>query len=193
MELEKLNKEVTEVITSLNDYDFPPLDFSLGKKTNEELIERVKKSERILYDTRKTMKSFRFHIALSLVKDFEHPKNRPYSPKGMSGECGDFVSIRPCGDEYKDNTYLGIYIGDIALGSYATIKEDKVITELSMLNPAIYVPELKKVIFGAESWWGKIKSEEDFRKITNEDIKNVWYVRVLEQMTKSKSEGAEEE
>lgn len=46
-------------------------------------------------------------------------------------------------------------------------------------NPAIFVPELGKIIFGMESWWGRIKSEEELKDITDGDIENVWYVKML--------------
>ncbi len=49
-------------------------------------------------------------------------------------------------------------------------------------NPAIFVPELKKIIYGCESWWGEIESPEDFKEITSDDINNVWYVQLLKAM-----------
>ena len=45
-------------------------------------------------------------------------------------------------------------------------------------NPAIFVPELGKIIFGMESWWGRIKSEEELKDITDGDIENVWHVKM---------------
>lgn len=46
-------------------------------------------------------------------------------------------------------------------------------------NPAIFVFDLNKIIYGCESWWGVIKSEEDLNSISDCDIDNVWYVRAL--------------
>lgn len=185
MEIEKLKEEVIKNITMMKDYSFPPVDFFLSKKTNEELIERLKKAEDVLYNTQKSLRSLNFHLALSLAKGFKHPENKAYNENGISAKCGDLVSIRPCGKEYDNKTYLGFYLGDIALSSMAEIKDNEVVTNFSLHNPAIFVPELKKVIFGAESWWGKIKSEEDFRKISDEDIKNTWYVKALQQISES--------
>lgn len=72
---------------------------------------------------------------------------------------GVFVSIRPCKPEYKDKTYLGLYIGEIAIG--LTVKREdleggnvELTIERTMYNPAIFVFALNKVIFGIESWWG---------------------------------------
>jgi hypothetical protein len=48
-------------------------------------------------------------------------------------------------------------------------------------NPAIFVFELNKIVFGAESWWGVIENEDELKKIkiTQDDIDNVWYVKAL--------------
>ena len=40
------------------------------------------------------------------------------------------------------------------------------------------MPELGKIIFGMESWWGRIKSEEELKDITDGDIENVWHVKM---------------
>ena len=49
-------------------------------------------------------------------------------------------------------------------------------------NPAIYVPELGKIIFGMESWWGIIESPEELKDISDDDISNTWYVKLLQEM-----------
>jgi len=87
--------------------------------------------------------------------------------KGFGAQPGEFVSVRPCGDEHGNKTYLGIYVGDVNIG---------------IPNPCIWVPDLKEYIFGCESWWGRIKSPEQLRQITDADIENVWYVRALREI-----------
>lgn len=52
----------------------------------------------------------------------------------------------------------------------------------TMNNPAIFVPELKKIIYGCESWWKTIQSVDEFSKISNEDINNTWYVKLLQSL-----------
>lgn len=105
-----------------------------------------------------------------------------------SKRVGKLVSVRPCGEEYNKRTYLGIYIGDAAT-SISTIKNDDNTLTLKMTahNPAIFVPELKKVIYGCESWWGVIKSAEDLKNISDADINNVWYVKALKGLTETES------
>ena len=44
------------------------------------------------------------------------------------------------------------------------------------------MPELKRVVYGCESWWHEIESIDEFKKITNEDIENTWYVKLLRAM-----------
>jgi len=105
--------------------------------------------------------------------------------------CGSMVKIRPVVDKgVEAQTYLGIYIGDIAtdvLALFAKDKEDPKSGVLKLLvggnNPAIFVPALRRLVFGYESWWGPIDSPEDAEKmITDEAIQNVPYVKALKQM-----------
>lgn len=109
-----------------------------------------------------------------------------------SSRVGNFVSIRPCADEYGDKTYLGIYLGDmatsIALGYDKSNGQIK--PQFYRHNPAIFVFDLNKIIFGMESWWGEITSEDQLRKITNDDINNVWYVKALGQLSKGDEAGS---
>lgn len=107
---------------------------------------------------------------------------------GFGGKLGDWVSIRPCGDKYGDKTFLGIYLGDLAIDHFIRayeVKETgkKVVEVYGYGNPAIYVPELKEIIMGAASWWGVIKKPEDLKKITDQDIQNVWYVKALKELS----------
>ena len=108
---------------------------------------------------------------------------------------GRLVNIRPCAEEYEDKTYIGLYLGDCALSAHVTHDPDTdVLTiERSFGNPAIYVFELKKVIFGCESWWGVIEKKEDLDKvITDESIQELWYVKALKAMLESDNEDVEE-
>lgn len=109
-----------------------------------------------------------------------------------SSTVGKFVSIRPCAEEYGEKTYLGLYLGDMA--TTVSLGYDKtngqIIPNFYRHNPAIYVFDLKKIIFGMESWWGELESEEQLRKITNDDIDNVWYVKALRQLSSGDETGA---
>ena len=98
--------------------------------------------------------------------------------KGWHSEPGTFVSVRPCGDEFDEKTYLGIFVGDVAIGK-----------TLSLHNPCIWVPDLDQYIFGCESWWGVISNEDELRKITDADIENVWYVRALKALSATDCQG----
>jgi hypothetical protein len=103
-----------------------------------------------------------------------------YKPERFLGpdSAGAWVAIRPCSD---NKTYLGVLLGDIALGIGASYhKESGVLSVMfSHHNPAIWVPDLKKIVFGAESWWGALEKPEDLRQITEADIQSVWYVQAL--------------
>ena len=62
---------------------------------------------------------------------------------------------------------------------------------MTIRNPAMFVPEIGKVIWGAGSWWKIINSVEEFREITNEDINNTWYVQLARAMEKKEDNGKE--
>lgn len=106
-----------------------------------------------------------------------------------SKRVGEIVKIRPCGKEYEGKTFLGILLGDLIISPH--ISHDNKTNELNigaMTNPAIFVPELKKIIYGYESWWGTITNKDDLLdlNISDEDIENTWYVQLLKSMIDTK-------
>lgn len=102
---------------------------------------------------------------------------------GWRHEQGEMVAIRPVAKEYDKKTFLGIYLGDITVEPIWVLnKKTNEIEVFSRGNPAIFVPDLNKVVFGYESWWGPIKNEDQLRQITDDDIQNIWYVKALKQL-----------
>ena len=132
----------------------------------------------ILTRLNRTIGRIEMLVEASNIKELAHPKNEALQ-KPVFGNTGALVKVRPCGEEYENKTYLGFLIGEIALGSSITTIDDKIQLNFSGHNPAIFVPELKKVIYGCSSWWSEIESEEELKEITNNDIENVWYVKML--------------
>lgn len=115
-------------------------------------------------------------------------KNEEIDITGLR-ECGTLCEVKPCGEEYEDKSYIGIYIGELPISIYNSFdKKTKILSNKTMPNPAIFVPELRKVIYGCESWWRKIDSIEDFKGISEKDIDNLWYVQMLRQMRKDVKE-----
>lgn len=105
-------------------------------------------------------------------------------PGDIIAQCkpGDFVAIRPIADEYNKKTFLGMYLCSAPTGMVGNQVGNKIVLKMTdYTNPAIYVPELDKIIWGYGSWWGKIESEEDLKQITDNDIQNIWYVKALKQ------------
>lgn len=128
---------------------------------------------------RQTVGKIKWLVNASKIKTFSHPTNKPIK---CGSDTGSFVRIAPCGDEYGGKTYLGIYIGDVGLGSNISIDDDSVVCSWSSFNPGILIPELNKIVYGCESWWGHIESESDLEQITDLDIENIWYVKALKQL-----------
>lgn len=93
----------------------------------------------------------------------------------------DWVAVRPCEEEFGGKTYLGVMIGDIALSVMARYDRESGVMSITpgMLNPAIWIPEKRAVVFGCGSWWRRIKTQEDMGQISDADINNVWYVRAM--------------
>lgn len=99
-------------------------------------------------------------------------------------DCGCLCEVKPCSEEYHGKTYLGFYLGRFPISIYSSYDEKTgILNNRAMTNPAIFIPELKKIIYGAESWWRKIDKIEDFQGITDEDIENTWYVRLLKEQS----------
>lgn len=141
--------------------------------------------KKIIADLKRLVGHFSLLMEIQEINELEHPTKRVIEPC-VSDRGHGLVMVRPCGKEYNDKTYLGFLIGDVPLGSSVSIKDGKIQLEYSSYNPAIYVPDLNKVVFGAESWWGAIESEEDFKNITDKDINDVWYVKAFKELSKNK-------
>lgn len=92
--------------------------------------------------------------------------------------CGQPVSVRPCGDK---ETYFGILLGEMPYTSHVSFdRKNGELTVGHMLNSAIYVPKLGRVVYGFESWWQRIDTDEEADKaITDDGIQNQWYMRML--------------
>ena len=90
------------------------------------------------------------------------------------------VRVRPCGDE---KTYLGFLCGDMPNGQHASYDPQTRVLSVSMIsNPAIFVPDLMKVVWGYESWWSRIQSSEDIKDISDEHINSQWYMKLMRAM-----------
>lgn len=106
-----------------------------------------------------------------------------FTLKPTRAAIGGWAAVRPCADEYENKTFLGIYLGDLPVGQMTSFNPDTGAMAVVMKkNPGIFVPELKKIIYGMESWWSEIESPEDLKKITDQDIENVWYVKAMKDM-----------
>jgi hypothetical protein len=105
---------------------------------------------------------------------------------------GDWVAVR-LANEVETKTHLGIYLGDFTAGLGAQLFKDGTLEITTSLgNPAMWVPDLKRIVRGYESWWGALKTPEDLKQITDADIENVWYVRALKELSeKEKAEASE--
>lgn len=161
--LEELRKRVDEAFEMLKDFN---KFFDLFKNDATGDLTRL----------RSTIGRISFLLKANEVKDVLHPKEPPLEKRKAV-----LVKVRPCGDEYKNKTYLGFYIGDVALSTSMNITDDKIQLGFAGHNPMIFIPEIGDVVYGCGSWWSYIDKEEDFKEITNEDIENTWYVKMAKE------------
>ncbi len=108
----------------------------------------------------------------------------PITPDRLfGGKAGSWVSVRPVGD---NKTYLGILLGDYKPPAVSFDPKTGILTVgKSIGNPAMWVPDLCRVIMGWGSWWGVLSSPTDLHQITDADIQNIWYVKALKELEES--------
>lgn len=111
--------------------------------------------------------------------------NQKIDTAGLGHVCGELCEVRLEGKDTGEKSYLGIYLGDLPIAIHTSYNRDSgILSNSTMTNPAIYVFELRKIVYGCESWWRPIKSVDDFSGILKEDIDGTWYVQLLREMQK---------
>jgi hypothetical protein len=118
------------------------------------------------------------------VKNIILPRDSAAS-KCIEGKSGSWVAVRPCGEKYGDKTYLGLLLGDLPISCMVSYNKEQELEFFYHRNPAMYVPELKEIIYGCGSWWSILEKSEDLQEITDLDIQNVWYVKALKELSKT--------
>lgn len=137
--------------------------------------------------TTETIMEIKFPITVNSIKFSGVPAYEPHA-SFKRDVCGRWVAIRPCAEECKGKTFLGVLLGSIAISTICEQEPDGgLLVSPCLHNPAIFVPDLNRVVFGYESWWGEIKNESDLRQITDADIEGVWYVRMLKEISAEKT------
>lgn len=109
-------------------------------------------------------------------------ENKEIDTTGLGHTVGCLCEIRPCDEQYQNKSYLGIYLGELPISIISSLDNNGILTNSALTNPAVFVPALKKIIYGCESWWREIKDINDFKNISDEDIENQWYVQLLRQL-----------
>jgi hypothetical protein len=115
------------------------------------------------------------------------------SKRGVE-KAGQLVKVRPCAEEFENKTFLGIYMGDYGRSVGCTLNRETLVLDIDVSghNPTIWIPSMRRVVYGFDSWWGILRSEEDLRQITNENIDGIWYVQALRALTAGKGSAARE-
>lgn len=173
MNEEELKTAISEIASELKMLD---LHLYSGDGKTYTLNERQGTAVQKLLDV---LRALNWQLKFNQFKTLEVVES-PTIKDSWRTKTGTPVKVRSCKEEHGNKTYFGIMIGDVALTIGHKIEGDTVIAEKAFYNPCIFVPELATVVYGCSSWWEEIKSKEELDKmITDETIKNVWYVKML--------------
>lgn len=141
---------------------------------------------------RKLVGRIEFLLEAQDIKELHHPTS-DILKKPLIGKKGSLVRVKSVREEHGDKTYVGFLLGEMAAGSSIEVTEDNIILDWANHNPAIFVPELGEVIMGYESWWSTIKSVEELEAISDDDIQNTWYVKLMKQTLEKEAAKKESE
>ena len=75
------------------------------------------------------------------------------------------------------------------MGLYSSYKPaDGILVNQTLSNPGLYVFELRKIVYGMECWWKELKSADDLKEITDRQIHDTWYVKLLKELLTDEKE-----
>lgn len=173
----KLNVNTLELKSTAVEEDYSSYEKQILTNKYECVCENCRHGH-LTFNTNPKCKLYQMYLKLCAEKDF-YP-DKPLSQCESKPSLMDIVKIRPC-DKKINKTYLGILINewyplDVSILYKRNEKKLKLFFDS---NPAIYVPELNRIIFGAESYWGRIEDEKDLKEISNDEIENLWYNKML--------------
>ena len=175
---QEINKELNEI---RGDMRF--LDSIIYKDYNTKEVKLNERQVGVIQRLFKLFNKIDWQIAFNSYKELQFKDDEPLTKR----KCGTPVKVRSCKDEHGSKTYFGILLGEIPLSISHEIDKNGIVTaSRSQYNPAIFVPELDEVVFGCESWWGEIKSKKELDElITNDTIRDIWYIKLLTSMEKT--------
>ena len=150
---------------------------SVRSERNEQSGERryylTEEQIELFYDIKALFREMSWEISFQDYKELKISEENALD----QFRCGTPVIIRLAKD---DRTYFGILLGSIAEHPTASIDGNVVTVSSGLQNPAIFIPELKKICFGYESWWREIESPDELKDvISDEDIDNCFYMKLL--------------
>lgn len=169
-------KELKQKLESIRD-DMKLVDLLIQQDYSTSEGKLTEKQAQIIRNLFEIFNYLNWQLSFNEYKELRLGDTKPINTL----RCGTPVKVRSCKEGHGDKTYFGILLGDVALSISHSIKDNVVTASHSYYNPAIFIPELNDIVYGMESWWGRIKNKDDLDKLITDDvIKNVWYVKMLE-------------
>lgn len=164
------------------DIDFEKMDVTYNCLKNKVDLSKVDRIQEVEVDC-DAFESKYIEYPLE-ISGIDYPDGRGIRDS-YRGRTGHLVAVRPCNEEYENKTFVGFYLGDADVGIH--VSHHRTTKKLSITrhyNPAMFVPELGKIIYGMGSWWKFIDTEAELRQISDKDIENVWFVKALKLLSK---------
>ncbi len=132
-----------------------------------------------------------FHVKPMARIDFETPIKSIEVPESLVRprivkpyHSGEFVAVRPIKkNKEQEQTYFGIMLGDMNIALGHSVKGEAAVLSGCLGNPAIFIPKLAQLVYGAECFWKLITSEEQLTTIADEDLDR-WRALLHEQICK---------
>lgn len=185
MTLTELQEKLTKLRKGLKLFDLmlrhEEDDDDVGSEEGEENKELryylTPKQVKVVRTLFKIFRALDFKVAFANHRELVIEPHDPIDQR----KCGIPVKVRSCLAEHGTDTHFGILLGEVPLHMGHSVSDNGVVTaSMSHHNPAIYVPALKAVVYGCQSWWGEIDSQEELQEvITNDTINDIWYVQML--------------
>jgi hypothetical protein len=118
---------------------------------------------------------FEYPITINSLKIFSGISNVEKATVGAP------VKVRIAGE---DDTHDGFYLGELQTDTplVAFYPKSKELRLVARRNPALFVPKLNRIVWGMESWWAFVGPGEEKKSISDADIEDTVYVKMMKAM-----------
>lgn len=152
---------------------------TLGDMARMQIIHCCKKDPTLRTITEQDCQSCELYKSMYIQYPIQVSDIRNDDPTAQDGlrqyAAGQIVMVKPCQDEYKGQYMPGILLGELPWSVSSQYDEDThVLRNRIVKNPAIWVPAMGRIVYGAECWWAKMTDLRELDKATTIDQDVAW-------------------